>query len=70
MDAKIPRWLRPHLPLVFSRGQIVWVAGVRPAEPVKLTEASRTRLAIDLSPHTPDTRRIWEMLLACRTGPL
>ena len=38
VDAKIPRWLRPHLPLVTSGGRIVWVAGVRPADPVKVTE--------------------------------
>ncbi len=38
VDAKIPRWLRPHLPLVLSGGQIVWVAGVRPADPVKVTD--------------------------------
>ena len=66
VDAKIPRWLRPHIPLVVSAGQIVWVAGLRPADPVKVTEASRTLLTLEISPHTPDTRRIWEMLLACR----
>ncbi|MFI5354274.1 MAG: tRNA lysidine(34) synthetase TilS [Desulfobaccales bacterium] len=65
VDAKIPRWLRPHIPLVASGGQIVWVAGVRPAEPVKVTEASRTLLAIDLSPTRPETRRLWDLLLAC-----
>jgi len=66
VDAKIPRWLRPHIPLVTSAGQIVWVAGLRPADPVKVTGASRTLLTLEISPHTPDTRRIWEMLLACR----
>lgn len=66
VDAKIPRWLRPHIPLVVSAGQIVWVAGLRPAEPVKVTESSRTLLTLEISPHTPDTRRIWELLLACR----
>ena len=68
VDAKIPRWLRPHLPLVASGGQIVWVAGLRPAEPVKVTAASRTLLSLELSPTRPDTRRLWDMLLACRGG--
>ena len=53
MDAKIPRWLRPHIPLVVSGGQIVWVAGLRPAEPVKVTEASRTLLTLEISPQPP-----------------
>ena len=66
VDAKMPRWLRPHIPLVISAGQIVWVAGLRPAEPVKVTEASRTLLTLELRPTSPETRRIWEMLLACR----
>jgi len=66
VDAKVPRWLRPHIPLVISGGQIVWVAGVRPAEPVKVTEASRTLLTLEFRPTRPETRRIWEMLLACR----
>jgi len=67
VDAKLPRWLRPHIPLVVSGGQIVWVAGVRPAEAVKVTEASRTLLTLELQPAAPETRRIWEMLLACRS---
>jgi len=65
VDAHIPRWLRPHLPLVLSRGQIVWVAGLRPAEPVKVTDASRTLLTLELRPATPETRRLWDLLLAC-----
>ena len=66
VDSKIPRWLRPYLPLVVSRDRIVWVAGLRVAEEVKLTAASRNLLEIQLSPGHPETRRIWEMLLACR----
>jgi tRNA(Ile)-lysidine synthase len=65
VNAKIPRWLRPHIPLVVSAGRVVWVAGLRPADPVKVTGASRTLLTLEISPQTPDTRRIWEMLLAC-----
>jgi tRNA(Ile)-lysidine synthase len=66
VDARIPRWLRPHIPLVASRGQIVWVAGLRPAEPVKVTEASRTILTLELRPTNPSTQRIWQIILACR----
>jgi len=68
VDAKVPRWLRPHIPLLVSRGQIVWVAGLRPAEPVKVTDTSRTLLTIEISPVSPETQRLWEMLLACRRG--
>jgi tRNA(Ile)-lysidine synthase len=66
VDARMPRWLRPHIPMVVSRGQIVWVAGLRPAEPVRVTESSRTLLTLELRPTSPETLRIWEMLLASR----
>jgi tRNA(Ile)-lysidine synthase len=66
VDRKIPRWLRPYLPLVLSRDRIVWVVGLRVAEEVKLTTRSRNLLEIELSPGNPETRRIWEMFLACR----
>ena len=66
VDAKIPRWLRPHIPLVESGGQIVWVAGLRPAEPVKVTAASRRLLVLDLTPTRSATQRLWDLLLAWR----
>ncbi|OGR05148.1 MAG: tRNA lysidine(34) synthetase TilS [Desulfobacca sp. RBG_16_58_9] len=66
VDCKIPRWLRPYIPLVISQGQIIWVPGLRLAEPLKLTGASRNLLAIELSPGSFETRRLWEMLQACR----
>ena len=65
VDCKIPRWLRPHLPLVVSGHRLVWVAGLRVAEDAKLTAASRNVLEIELSPANAGTRRIWEMFLAC-----
>lgn len=68
VDRKIPRWLRPYVPLVLSRGQIIWVAGLRLAEAVKLTGGSRNLLEMEISPATVDTRRIWEVLRACRRG--
>jgi tRNA(Ile)-lysidine synthase len=62
VDAKIPRWLRPHLPLVAAADEIVWVAGLRVADPVKLPPASRERLEITVAPNKPHTARIWEIL--------
>jgi tRNA(Ile)-lysidine synthase len=66
VDLKIPRWLRPYIPLVADARQIIWVAGLRLAESVKPTPASRRVLQIQLSPLTPEAKRIWAMLLACR----
>ncbi len=64
VDAKIPRWLRPHLPVVISGEVIIWVPGLRLAEPVKLTPATSRVLEIEVSPTTATTARVWEMLLA------
>ena len=68
VDAKIPRWLRPHLPLVASAGEIVWVAGLRVADPVKLLPAGGERYEITVEPTNPDTARIWEILRRVRGG--
>ncbi len=66
VDAKIPRWLRPHLPLVADANEIVWVAGLRLAEPVKLLPTGRDILEIAVTPTTADTARIWEILRQVR----
>ncbi len=63
VDCKMPRWLRPHLPLVESAGQIIWVAGLRVAESVKLTDPCPRCLEIKLTPISADARRIWEIFL-------
>ncbi len=68
VDAKIPRWLRPHLPLVASGEEIVWVPGLRLAESVKLTPASRQALELIISPTDPATARVWELILTLRQG--
>ena len=68
VDAKIPRWLRPHIPLVAAAGEIIWVAGVRIADPVKLLPDSRDILEITVTPTNPDTARIWEILRRVRGG--
>jgi tRNA(Ile)-lysidine synthase len=68
VDAKIPRWLRPHLPLVAAAGEIVWVAGLRVADPVKLLPAGGELYEITVEPTHPDTARIWEILRRVREG--
>ena len=68
VDAKIPRWLRPHLPLLASAGEIVWVAGLRLAEPVKVLADSRDIWEITVTPANPATTRIWEILRRVRGG--
>ncbi len=62
VNAKIPRWLRPHLPLVAAGQEIVWVPGLRVAEPARLLPASRDIWELTLTPATPDASRIWEIL--------
>jgi len=66
VDAKIPRWLRPHIPLVTAAGEIIWVAGVRIADPLKLLPGAGERYEITVAPTNPDTARIWEILRRVR----
>ena len=66
VDAKIPRWLRPHLMAVESAGQIIWLPGLRTADPVKITPNTRNVLEIKVSPTLPATQRLWDILLTCR----
>jgi tRNA(Ile)-lysidine synthase len=66
VDEKIPRWLRPHLPLLAAGGHVLWVPGLRVADPVKITPETRRLLEVEVRPTTPATRRIWEILLAWR----
>jgi tRNA(Ile)-lysidine synthase len=66
VDAKIPRWLRPHLPLVVSAENIIWVPGLRLAEPVKVSPETATVLELAIAPVTAAAARVWEMLLAWR----
>ena len=62
VDAKIPRWLRLHLPLVARGEEILWVAGLRLAEPVKIPPACREILEVSLTPANAVAARIWEIL--------
>ncbi|MFZ2088097.1 MAG: tRNA lysidine(34) synthetase TilS [Desulfobaccales bacterium] len=64
VDAKIPRWLRPHLPLVASAAGIIWVPGLRLADPVKLTPETANVLELAIAPANPDASRVWDFILA------
>jgi tRNA(Ile)-lysidine synthase len=64
VDAKIPRWLRPHLPLVVSGERIIWVLGLRLAESVKVTPETSNLLELTISPTNDRAARIWDLVLA------
>jgi tRNA(Ile)-lysidine synthase len=64
VDAKIPRWLRPRLPLVVSGESIIWVPGLRLAEAVKVTPEASKVLELAISPTDERTARVWDLLLA------
>lgn len=49
-DAKVPRAERRRVPLVFSDTHLVWVAGYRIDDRVRVTEKSRLVLVLDLEP--------------------
>jgi tRNA(Ile)-lysidine synthase len=51
IDAKVPRAVRDHLPLVVTSAGIAWVAGVRPAEWAKVTPTTRAILRLELRRH-------------------
>jgi tRNA(Ile)-lysidine synthase len=47
VDAKIPRSWRDHIPIVCSSQQIIWIAGWRIDDRVKVTEASKEILRLE-----------------------
>ncbi len=48
INEKIPQHLREFWPLVCSGGQIAWVAGLRPADPFKVTKTTQRVLRLRL----------------------
>jgi tRNA(Ile)-lysidine synthase len=66
VDRKIPRWLRPHLPLLAYGGEILWAPGLGVGETVGLSPDTRNVLEIELTPATANSKRVWEILLRCR----
>ncbi|HEU5347071.1 MAG TPA: tRNA lysidine(34) synthetase TilS [Ktedonobacterales bacterium] len=51
-DAKVPRGLRARLPLVFNADHLVWVAGLRLDDRVRLTPTTQAVIALQLEPLT------------------
>jgi tRNA(Ile)-lysidine synthase len=51
-DAKVPRELRGQLPLVFNADHLVWVAGLRIDDRVRLTPTTQAVVALQLEPLT------------------
>ena len=49
MNSKVPRAVRPYVPLVLSRGQILWVVGYRIAEPFKVRADTQRVLELTCS---------------------
>ena len=49
-DAKVPRMLRSRLPLVWNAGHLVWVAGLRVDDRVRLTPTTQTVVVLQLEP--------------------
>lgn len=65
-DLHVPRWLRPHLPLVLFEGRVVWVAGLKSAYPERPAKGAVVEIA--LTPTTPLTRRLWSYILGFARG--
>ncbi len=55
-DCGVPREDRGRIPLIVAGGAIVWVAGIRPCEPRRITRATRTRLVIELQHAADDSQ--------------
>jgi tRNA(Ile)-lysidine synthase len=47
IDLKIPRHLRTRIPLVLDSESVLWIAGVRMSERVKITDETRKILKIE-----------------------
>lgn len=48
IDQKIPEWRRDYLPLVTVGNKVIWVAGVRIAEPYRITSSTKKALLLEL----------------------
>ncbi|MDQ7820020.1 MAG: tRNA lysidine(34) synthetase TilS [Armatimonadota bacterium] len=54
VDAKVPRWQRPRMPVVTdAAGRILWVVGHRVAEAARVTERSRQVVRLRVEPLRP-----------------
>ncbi|MBI5638011.1 MAG: tRNA lysidine(34) synthetase TilS [Nitrospinae bacterium] len=50
IDAKIPRWERDGIPLLAAGNEVLWIAGVRLSERVKITPGTKRILKLQLRP--------------------
>ncbi len=57
IDAKIPRWERDGIPLLAAGNEVLWIAGVRLSERVKITPHTRKILKLQLRTGTATTPR-------------
>jgi tRNA(Ile)-lysidine synthase len=48
-DAGVPKEERQRVPLVFAGDELIWVAGIRPCEPRKVSSHTEVRLRLTLS---------------------
>ncbi|MEL6430970.1 MAG: tRNA lysidine(34) synthetase TilS [Planctomycetota bacterium] len=48
-EAGVPREERGNVPIVVAGEEVVWVAGIRPAEPFRVTAGTRRRLRLTLA---------------------
>lgn len=53
VDKKVPRAMRPYVPLVLAGPEILWVVGYRIAEPFKIRPETRRVLELSRSESTP-----------------
>ncbi len=50
IDAAVPRWERPRVPLLEARGEIIWVAGLRRGQAAPVTPDTTCILEVTLGP--------------------
>lgn len=52
-DAGVPSRERRLVPLVFAQGELMWVAGLRPAHPRRISDSTQARLRLELHSGSP-----------------
>jgi tRNA(Ile)-lysidine synthase len=57
IDAKVPRSWRPRVPIVVNLSQVIWVAGYRLDDRVKVTESTKRILRLEFA-QSPSTSRL------------
>lgn len=52
-DAGVPARERRLVPLVFAQSELIWVAGLRPSHPRRISDTTRSRLRLELQSGSP-----------------